>query len=335
MTTFLAQEDSVWGRVRAHWLLALAYVGAFIAVAYFLPDMLNTIAVVSTDSNGLPGTQTVGAGNLTTEWGFLRAATTLLVILGALVLMLPVAWIYTVTRPAQYDPSLVQSLVILPIVAAGIVIVVKDSLALAFGLAGIVAAVRFRNTLNDSKDAVYIFLALAVGVASGVGALDVALVLSASFNAVVLVLWRYNICNIYDGCYIPKIKHKSGHAAAVRVAEAAYEPAAAIPSEPAPTEGATAPRHSRRAGVLVIRVPKSDHEAARLTIEQLLDQRNVTWSRTGAPQEDDNQVTLQYAVSRPRGEKRKQLVRLIETASASHMIEARYIRQNGRVKADS
>ena len=67
-------------------------------------------------------------------------------------------------------------------------LLVKYSLALAFSLAGIVAAVRFRNTLDDSKDAVYVFLATAIGLASAVN-LPVAAVISIGFNTIVLVLW--------------------------------------------------------------------------------------------------------------------------------------------------
>src|SRR2546430_17115929 len=44
-------------------------------------------------------------------------------------------------------------------------------------------AVRFRNTLKDTKDAVYIFLALAVGVAAGVYAPTVAAVMSVMFRS--------------------------------------------------------------------------------------------------------------------------------------------------------
>src|SRR5438477_10413835 len=77
---------------------------------------------------------------------------------------------------------------VLPIVVAGIVVLVKYSITLAFSLAGIVAAVRFRNTLDDSKDAVYIFLATAIGLASAVD-LPVASVISLLFNPVALVLW--------------------------------------------------------------------------------------------------------------------------------------------------
>jgi hypothetical protein len=82
----------------------------------------------------------------------------------------------------------VQTLIMLPVVVAGVVVMVKYSLALAFSLAGIVAAVRFRNTLDDSKDAVYIFLATGTGLAAAVD-LPLAMVVSALFNVVVLLLW--------------------------------------------------------------------------------------------------------------------------------------------------
>ena len=135
----------------------------------------------------------VGAGQH--EGG--RAVSVLLITIGALAISLPVAWVYAFTRRLRYDPSLVHSVIILPMVVSGIVVIVKDSVALAFSLAGIVAVVRFRNTLKDPKDAVYIFLALGIGLAAGVQALDVALVMSLVFNTVVLVLWKYNLGAIY------------------------------------------------------------------------------------------------------------------------------------------
>ncbi len=112
------------------------------------------------------------------------------VCLAAIALMLPVAWICALTRSKQgYRQSLVQTLLILPVVVAGIIGIVRYSTALAFGLAGVVAAVSFRNRLEDSKDAVYIFIAIAVGFAAGVQAVDIALVVSVIFNGLVLVLW--------------------------------------------------------------------------------------------------------------------------------------------------
>jgi hypothetical protein len=126
-----------------------------------------------------------------------RAVSVMLIMFGALLISLPVAWVYTLTRRLRYDSSLVHSVIILPMVVSAIVLVVKDSVALAFSLAGIVAVVRFRNTLKDPKDAVYIFLALGIGLAAGIQALDIALAMSLSFNLVILVLWKFNLGEIY------------------------------------------------------------------------------------------------------------------------------------------
>jgi hypothetical protein len=108
----------------------------------------------------------------------------------AFALMLPVAWIYIMTRQRKgFRQSVVQTLVILPIVVAGVVFMVKNSLALAFSLGGIVAAVSFRNTLRDTKDAVYIFLATGVGLAAGIQSVPFAAALSITYNVVILILW--------------------------------------------------------------------------------------------------------------------------------------------------
>jgi len=117
---------------------------------------------------------------------------------GALLIMIPVVWTYIlIKRRTGYDESVVHTLLILPVAVTGIVVVVQGNLALAFSLAGIVAAVRFRTTLDDTKDAVYVFLAIGVGLAAGVQALGVALALSFVFNVLNLVLWSRNFGNIY------------------------------------------------------------------------------------------------------------------------------------------
>jgi hypothetical protein len=119
------------------------------------------------------------------------ALTVLAAMLGAAALALPVAWIYGLTRSKKgYQQSVVQTLMILPPLVASVVVLVKYSLALAFGLGGIMAAIRFRSTLEDSKDAVYIFLATALGLTAAVQ-LPVAAIISVVFNVLILLLW-YN-----------------------------------------------------------------------------------------------------------------------------------------------
>ncbi|HEX4627723.1 MAG TPA: DUF4956 domain-containing protein [Gemmatimonadales bacterium] len=128
------------------------------------------------------------------------AVMTALGMAGALALVVPVAWVYMLTKRRHgYDASVVQTVILLPLAIAGIVAVVRNSLALAFSLAGLAAAVRFRNTLEDTKDAVYIFLAMAVGLAAGVQALELGFVVSLSFNVAVLALWALNVGDLYAG----------------------------------------------------------------------------------------------------------------------------------------
>lgn len=110
-------------------------------------------------------------------------------VLGAFLLAIPVAWTYMLVRERKgYRQTTVHTLVLLPVVVAGVVVLVKTSVALAFSLAGIVAAVRFRSSLDDSKDATFLFLATGLGLACGVE-LDVALVLSVLFNVGAIVLF--------------------------------------------------------------------------------------------------------------------------------------------------
>jgi hypothetical protein len=117
---------------------------------------------------------------------------------GALILMVPVATTYMVIkRRSGYDESVVHTLLILPVAVAGIVIIVQNSTALAFSLTGIVAGVRFRTTLDDTKDAVYVFTAIGVGLAAGVQALGIAFMLSLVFIAINLTLWGLGYGNIH------------------------------------------------------------------------------------------------------------------------------------------
>lgn len=111
-------------------------------------------------------------------------------IAGALLTIIPISWTYMAVRKRdEYDQSLVETIIVLPIAVTSIVIIVNNSIALAFSLAGIVAGVRFRNTLKSSGDALYILLAIGIGLSAGIGAMEIAVVMSMAFNYVFLVLW--------------------------------------------------------------------------------------------------------------------------------------------------
>jgi hypothetical protein len=109
---------------------------------------------------------------------------------GAALAALPVSWVYMAVRSGdEYDQSLVNTIIVLPMVVTGIVIIVQNSLALAFALAGIAGAVRFRNSLKSSGDALFILISVAIGLSAGIGAVELAAVISIALNYVFALLW--------------------------------------------------------------------------------------------------------------------------------------------------
>lgn len=114
------------------------------------------------------------------RFGYARRLAIALV--GIWLLMLPVSWVHKgIYRSSGYDHSLDETTLILPGIVAAIVLVVQYSLALAFALAGIVAGVQFRRALQDTFDALFILVAIGTGIAAGVRALEIAVVMSVFF----------------------------------------------------------------------------------------------------------------------------------------------------------
>ena len=182
----------------------LAYYGILaiivLGLIYLFPGFLDRVAagglaevssgatVLQDALSGSAKANVVTAGSL----GEL-AITTVMILLGTIALMLPVTWVYMSARPIPgHSQTIVQTLLYLPLVVAGIVFMVQNSLALAFSLAGVMAAVRFRTTLRDTRDVVYIFLSIVVGFSAGVQSLAVGALVSIIFNLVILITWRYD-----------------------------------------------------------------------------------------------------------------------------------------------
>ena len=93
---------------------------------------------------------------------------TLLALTLAFVLGQSLAWVYVRTHSGlSYSRSFTQSLVIMTIVVTLLMFVIGHNIIYAFGLLGALAMVRFRNVLKDTRDAVFIFMALVVGMAVG------------------------------------------------------------------------------------------------------------------------------------------------------------------------
>jgi hypothetical protein len=129
--------------------------------------------------------------------------------LGAVILTVPVSWAYFITsRKGRIDQSFLQTIMILPIVVAGISMIVVNSLALAFSLAGVVAAVRFRFSLDQPSDAMYIFCSIGIGLGSGIAAIGVAAVISFAFVMATLVIWRLEYGKTLAGPFLTTLTRR-------------------------------------------------------------------------------------------------------------------------------
>ncbi len=133
----------------------------------------------------------------------------LLANIGALIMTVPVSWVYFITsRQSRIDQSFLQTIMILPIVVTGISMIVLNSLALAFALAGVVAAVRFRFTLKQPSDAMYVFVAISIGLGAGIGAVAIAMVISFSFVIATLFIWRLEYGKTLAGPFLTMLTRR-------------------------------------------------------------------------------------------------------------------------------
>ena len=267
------------------------------------------------------------------------AGSALLAMTGAYLLMLPVAWVYIFTRQKKgYAQSVVQTLIILPLVVSGVVILVKNSVALAFSLGGIVAAVSFRNTLRDTKDAVYIFLATSVGLAAGVQVLSVAAAISIFFNLIIVLLWYTDFGRVpahLEGAVAERrlakarrdaeiLANRTGAFVSVldqqvlqsmapeqldKLAERAWRRRQDLVQD-------TKPRGDRFDGNVRVTVPAAEAGAARRIVEELLDARAKDWRFVaGTSLANGAEMVLEFRVRFKKSVPRPQLLEELRGAT--------------------
>ncbi len=217
--------------------------------------------------------------------GLPPAALPAMAMIGALLLTIPVAWVHVLTRRAKgFRQSLVHTLIILPIAVAGMLVLVQHSITLAFSLAGIVALVRFRNTLDDTKDAVYIFVATGIGIAAAVEALAVGAAMSVLFNVVIIVLWALDIGRVPVGVERPASRPRPLFAEAL------------------------------------LRVHTASPGPAQKSVETLLDEQSDGWTLRRVESAGDGRSMLDYEVTLNKHTTRDVLLRRILTRGRPHVV---------------
>ncbi len=196
--------------------IILIYYGAWVGVVIFLRDKFPGLAeyipiggihdLAATNSDSFEPVYTSIQRTILSPVG---AVSLLLSSIGAMIWIIPVSWAYFITsRQSRIDQSFLQTIMILPIVVTGISMIVLNSLALAFSLAGVVAAVRFRFALKQPSDAMYVFVAIAIGLGSGIGALGVAGVISFAFVFSNLFIWRLEYGKTLAGPFLTMLTRR-------------------------------------------------------------------------------------------------------------------------------
>ena len=263
--------------------------------------------------------------------------TAVLAMLAAISLALPVAWVYQLTRAKRgYQQSVVQLLIMLPLVVAGIVVLVKYSVALAFSLAGIVAAVRFRNTLDDSKDAVYVFLATGIGLAAAVD-IPVATVISILFNVTMLVLWYTDFGNQpieLEGDIAEKRLERAKELARTGTFVARIDDEVFKNMSREQLEG-VAERAWRRAhgdldssssktpaAEMRLRVRTTDVERMRHVVDPLLDDYAKEWEASDVTIDAKGILTIEYVMEPKKSTDPETLLALVRAACGDDLVEA-------------
>jgi len=104
-----------------------------------------------------------------------------------------IGWVYRFThRNVSYSQSYVQTLVILGMLIALIMLVVGSNIARAFALVGALSVVRFRNAIKETRDVGFIFLVMGIGMAVGTRFYTLGVVAAVAISLIIVVMYRFN-----------------------------------------------------------------------------------------------------------------------------------------------
>ncbi len=100
-----------------------------------------------------------------------------------------IALIYEKTSKGIERPRFfIQSLILISIPVATVMQAIGDSLARGLGMLGALAIIRFRTTLRNPRNMVFMFTSIAVGIATGVYGISIAVVGTVGFCLVVTLI---------------------------------------------------------------------------------------------------------------------------------------------------
>jgi uncharacterized membrane protein YhiD involved in acid resistance len=122
-----------------------------------------------------------------------------------------VGFIYRLThRGVSYSQNYVQTLVLLGMVVAVVMLIVGSNIARAFALVGALSIIRFRNAIKETRDVGFIFLAMSIGMATGTRFFLLAIIATVVICAAIYVMERFNWYKLDIQSQILKVQVPSG-----------------------------------------------------------------------------------------------------------------------------
>jgi hypothetical protein len=101
-----------------------------------------------------------------------------------------VAWMYMFTHTGlSYSRSYVNTLIIMPVIVAMVMMILANNLVVAFGLMAIFAMVRFRSILRDTLDTAYVLAVIVLGLACGTLKFSSAILGCVATLAIMFYFW--------------------------------------------------------------------------------------------------------------------------------------------------
>ena len=97
----------------------------------------------------------------------------------------------------QRNPYVAQTQILLAVVASALMMIVADNAARAFGIFAAASLVRFRTNIRDPKEITVLLISLAIGLSTGVGKVEVAVILSLFVLAMLWVLEYYEPAQVF------------------------------------------------------------------------------------------------------------------------------------------
>ena len=118
-----------------------------------------------------------------------------------------IAKLYAMTHGGySYSRTFLQTIVLVGVTVALIMVIIGSDIARAFALVGAMSIVRFRTPLKDSRDLVFVFAAIAVGMACGVQFHVFAAIFTVFMFAIVLAFHHWRFGELTNNGYVVKLR---------------------------------------------------------------------------------------------------------------------------------